>query len=255
MDRTSRDSTDNGWVKLHRKLLDWEWYSDHNTTRLFIHILLKASHKDRKWLGVDVPSGSFISGRKVLASEVGLSEQQIRTSLKKLKSTNEITIKATKSYSIISVNNWGLHQQSNQEDNQRATNEQPTDNQQITTDKNVKNGRKEEGYTQEFERFWSAYPKKTGKGAAFKSFKKAKDKPGIDALIVIINTHKLSDQWKKDSGQYIPNPATWLNQRRWEDEVRQSNNQMRTNKPNPNHIDGTNMTEEELLEAVREAQR
>ena len=67
-----------------------------------------------------------------------------------------------------------------------------------------------------FDRFWSAYPKKVGKEAARKAF--AKVKAPIDILIAAIEQQKTSRQWTKDNGQYIPNPATWLNQGRWEDE-------------------------------------
>lgn len=70
-----------------------------------------------------------------------------------------------------------------------------------------------------FETFWKAYPNKTGKGAARKSFYHLK--PSVELVGVMlfgIERSKKSDQWRKDNGQYIPNPATWLNQSRWEDE-------------------------------------
>ena len=68
-----------------------------------------------------------------------------------------------------------------------------------------------------FDRFWSAYPKKVGKEAARRSFSKVK--APVDTLIAAVDAQKRSAQWQKDNGQYIPNPATWLNQGRWEDEV------------------------------------
>ena len=68
-----------------------------------------------------------------------------------------------------------------------------------------------------FEAFWSAYPKKTGKGEAKKAF--AKVKTPLDTLLKAVENQKRSVQWQKDGGQYIPNPATWLNQGRWEDEL------------------------------------
>lgn len=69
--------------------------------------------------------------------------------------------------------------------------------------------------TGDFERFWSAYPKKVGKEAARKAFQKVK--APVDTLIAAISAQKRSTQWIKDNGRYIPNPATWLNQGRWED--------------------------------------
>jgi hypothetical protein len=72
-------------------------------------------------------------------------------------------------------------------------------------------------YTSDFIEFWSKYPKKTGKGAAFGAWEKlSKDeKQKIDSAL---DWQILSDQWLRDSGQYIPNPQTYLNQKRWDDE-------------------------------------
>lgn len=68
-----------------------------------------------------------------------------------------------------------------------------------------------------FDEFWACYPKKVGKGAARKAFSKVK--VPVETLISALETQKKSPQWTRDNGQYIPNPATWLNQGRWEDEV------------------------------------
>ena len=101
------------WIKMFTKFLNWEWYKDQNTKSLFIHCLLKANWKDGKFEGHDIPRGSFVTGRKKLAQELGLSEQEIRTALKHLISTKEL--------------------QANQQINQQLTNNQPTTNQQLTT--------------------------------------------------------------------------------------------------------------------------
>lgn len=68
-----------------------------------------------------------------------------------------------------------------------------------------------------FDRFWSAYPKKTGKGAALQAFKRISGVP-VDVMLYAIEQQRHSRQWQEDNGRFIPNPATWLNQRRWEDE-------------------------------------
>ncbi len=70
-----------------------------------------------------------------------------------------------------------------------------------------------------FDVFWSAYPKKVAKGNAESAFKKANINGSLSLLLSALDKQKQSDQWKKDNGQFIPNPATWLNQRRWEDET------------------------------------
>ena len=68
-----------------------------------------------------------------------------------------------------------------------------------------------------FERFWAAYPKKVGKQAALKSFQRVK--VPVDVLLAALDQQKRSDQWTRENGRFIPNPATWLNQGRWEDEL------------------------------------
>lgn len=68
-----------------------------------------------------------------------------------------------------------------------------------------------------FDRFWVEYPKKVGKGQAQKAFSKVS--VSVETLIEAVQRQRNSVQWKKDGGQYIPNPATWLNQRRWEDDL------------------------------------
>lgn len=127
------------YIKLHRKLTEWEWYTDANTMRLFLHLLFLANWKDTRYKGYDIPRGSLVTGRKKLAEELKLSEQNVRTALSHLELTNEITIKKTNKFTIITVNNYDKYQVSNQQDNQQLTNNQPTTNQQLTTSEEYKN--------------------------------------------------------------------------------------------------------------------
>lgn len=137
----------NGWIKIHKQMLDWEWASCPETMALWIHILLCANYEDKRWHGIMIPRGSLVTGRKELAKNTGLSEQQVRTSLNRLISTNEITISSTNKFSIVTICKYddyqmvenGINQEDNQDSNQRATNNQPTINQQITTTKEIKN--------------------------------------------------------------------------------------------------------------------
>ena len=76
---------------------------------------------------------------------------------------------------------------------------------------------KSDDYSKTFLTFWEKYPKKIGKGAAFNAWKKAG--VSLDVALAAIEKQQTSRQWKRDNGQYIPHPATWLNQQRWEDEV------------------------------------
>lgn len=136
-----------GHIKIDRKITKWEWYQDSNMVHVFLHLLLKANHKDGKYQGNIVKRGQLLTGRLQLAVALGLSEMQIRTCLKKLKSTNEITINSTSKFSIITICKYDSYQYSknednqqiNQQPNQQSTSNQPSDNQVITTNKNDNN--------------------------------------------------------------------------------------------------------------------
>ena len=124
-----------GWVKIHRQFLDWEWYDDNNTKILFIHLLLKANHKAKKYRGKLIEIGQLVTGLEVLSSQTGLSIQKIRTAISKLKSTNEITIKTSSKGTVIQIVNYTKYQIVTNE----LTNQQQTSNKPATTNKNVKN--------------------------------------------------------------------------------------------------------------------
>ena len=126
-----------GWIKIHRQIIEWEWFTDTNTFRVFLQLLLKANHKEKKYRGMVLKVGTIITSRDILAFETSLSVQQVRTALDKLKSTNEITIKTSSQGTIIEVVNYSKYQLATNE----VTNKQPINNQQVTTNKNDKNNK------------------------------------------------------------------------------------------------------------------
>lgn len=122
-----------GWIKLHRKITDWEWFEDKNTFIVFITLLLMANHKEKKYKGIVVKVGSVVTGRDILARQTKLSVQQIRTALNKLKLTNEITIETSPQGTVIEIVNYKKYQLTTNE----ITIEQPINNHQTTTNNNV----------------------------------------------------------------------------------------------------------------------
>lgn len=126
----------NGFIKLHRRMLDWEWYHDVNTKVVFLHLLLTANIKDEKWKGEEIKRGSRIASYSSLSKELGLSVQSIRTALEHLKSTGEVTIQSTAKYSIVTVLNYNAYQKvtdkstDNQHAIQQSSNKQLTNSQQ-----------------------------------------------------------------------------------------------------------------------------
>jgi len=127
-----------GWIKIHRKFLDWQWFEKSEAVHLFIYLLLKANHKDSQWQGIDIKRGQFISSLCKISSETGISLQSIRTLLKKLEKTNEIELKSTNKFSIVTICKYECYQDENEEANKQLTNKKQTTNKQLTTNKNDK---------------------------------------------------------------------------------------------------------------------
>ena len=117
------------WIKIYRSLLDWEWYDDINTCRLFIHLLLTANYEDKKWHGMVIKRGQRFCSSVTLAGETGLSRQNIRTSLAKLSATEEITYKSTRQGMLITLVKYEKYQEvPTGISTNSITNEQPTIN-------------------------------------------------------------------------------------------------------------------------------
>ena len=150
-----------GYIKLFRQIVDWEWYDDIPTCRLFIHLLLKVNHVDRNWQGKKIERGSCITSFASLNAETKLSVEQIKRALKNLQKTGEIKKISTNQNTLIIVTKYDDYQcfanadnkqttneqqednmqktNEQQEDNMQKTNEQQTDNKRTTTNNNVKN--------------------------------------------------------------------------------------------------------------------
>ena len=128
------------WISLYRKFMEWQWYKDVNTKTVFLHLLLQANHRPKKWLDIIVQRGQKATSIGAIAEETGLTVQNVRTSLKKLKSTNEITIKATSKYTLITIVKYDIYQNNNNQLTNTLTNDltinQQTTNKQLTTNNN-----------------------------------------------------------------------------------------------------------------------
>jgi len=101
---------DNGFVTIHRKIMQWEWYTDGNTMRLFVHLLLLANHRDTKWRGEVIRRGQVLTGLDKLSKELGLSVKKIRVALEHLISTSEVANRSTNKYRVITINNYASYQ-------------------------------------------------------------------------------------------------------------------------------------------------
>ena len=131
------------YIKIDRKILDWEWWSDINTSRVFTYCLIRANWKESKFQGVDIPRGAFVTSLANLAKFTNLSVRQVRTALEHLKSTGELTIIRHSKFSVVIVNNYVLYQDSdNQIDNQLTQERQAIDTEATTEEEYKKNNKK-----------------------------------------------------------------------------------------------------------------
>ena len=118
-----------GFIKLDRKLLDWRWYHDANTMRVFIHLLLTATSLDEEFERLKIKRGQAVISYGGLAEELKLTVQNVRTAINHLKSTGEVTIKRYPKFLVITILNYDSYQRNNKQTNNQLTiNQQSTNN-------------------------------------------------------------------------------------------------------------------------------
>ena len=137
------ENKDIGFIKIYRSIESWDWWSDLNTFRLFIVLLINANWKPRKWKGRHIDRGQLWTSLDSLVEKSGLSKMQVRTSLDKLISTHEITREVTHNGQLIIVVNYDFYQSSDGDithnSTRELTDEQHTDNTAVTLNNKFNN--------------------------------------------------------------------------------------------------------------------
>ncbi len=129
-----------GYIKIFRSILDWAWYHDANTFRVFMHLILTANFEPHAFEDITVERGQRVISIKNLADELSLSEKNVRTALKHLKKTGEVAVKATSKYSIITIKNYNFYQ-SAANDGRAADTQKASHGRQYKKDNNNKKDR------------------------------------------------------------------------------------------------------------------
>ena len=132
---------EDGWIKLFRRFLEWEWYDQTPMVRLFLHLLLKANYEDKKWHGIVIKRGQLVTSFTNLSAETGLSIQVVRSCLDKLQSTGEVNKQSTSQYTIITVCKFADYQQV--EESEQQTNNKPITSEQQASNKRVTNNQQQ----------------------------------------------------------------------------------------------------------------
>ena len=128
---------DSGYIWVHRSILSWEWYTETNTFKVFLHLLIKANWQDGRFRGKEVKRGQLITTIPQLSKELKLSIQQVRTALEHLKSTGEISTDGIANrYTVITIEKYDVYQRpwetDNTQSNRPSTDEQQTINRPST---------------------------------------------------------------------------------------------------------------------------
>lgn len=138
-----------GYIRVYRNLINWEWFTDVNTSHLFVYCMLRANHSSQKWQGKTLKKGTFITSLSKLADNTGLTIRQVRTSLNKLKTTNDLTYTTTNKFTVINVRaycDWQNLENKNDKQNdtdndKQMTSKRQTSDKQMTTDNKENNKR------------------------------------------------------------------------------------------------------------------
>jgi len=214
-----------GWIRLHRRMLEWEWFDDHNTFRLFLYVLLKANYEPKSWHGIVIERGQLLTSLPTLTKATGISVQSIRTSISKLKSTGELTDKSTSKNRLLTIVKYDEYQSENGEltgkSTDKLTGKQQTTNRQLTATKerkNIKEEKKKEIYTPEFTSFWDDYGKIGNKQQAFKAYNKHTKGVNYETIINGLGRYQAQCRANNTEQKYIQHASTWLNQWGWEQE-------------------------------------
>jgi hypothetical protein len=216
---------ENGYVRIYRTLTKKGYYTQSEYVHLWVHLIMKATYRDKEFLFNNkiehLTAGQFIAGRKILSKETGIQESKVERILKCFETEHQIEQQSFNKFRIISILNWNEYQVNEQQNEQQVNNQRTASEQPVNTNKKDNKYKKEKNtYTSDFLSFWKTYPNKVGKDAAWNSWKKRNGSlPEISFILTAIENQKQSVKWQKDEGQFIPNPATWINQGRWNDET------------------------------------
>lgn len=127
-----------GWIKLWRKLADWEWYDDIPATRLLVHLLVHVNYEDKNWKGHLIRAGSMAFSWETLSDKSGLSVRQCRTAMKKLEDSGEATRYVAGKFQVVSLVKWEELQSDEREATGNRSGQRQDDDRQSTTTKESK---------------------------------------------------------------------------------------------------------------------
>lgn len=140
-------NNENGFIVLHRKLLEWEWFADPKTLVVWIYLLFRANWKPNRWKGIEIGRGETLETIAGISRATGLSVRSVRTALDHLKSTNEVTTKSTGYGTLISITQYKKYQDYTKlidKQTDKGIDKRPTNDRQTTDNTRTRITKKQE---------------------------------------------------------------------------------------------------------------
>lgn len=228
-----------GYIKIWRCIEDWEWIDHPLTFWFFIKLIFLANWEDKRWQGILIERGQFVSSVENLRFKQGhgkrkkrLTTKQVRTLISRLKTTGELASQSTSQYTLFTVVNYRKYQDhdstmTSERANETASEGQARGKPRATTKelKELKNEKKRSPYGGSplpqqfntwFDRFWEAYPNKLYRESARGQLRRLKPTEEIIGKIMEgLTRWKRAESWNRDNGRYIPAPAKFLAGKLW----------------------------------------
>lgn len=123
------------FIKIDRNILEWGWYKDVNTKAVFLHLLLTANIKPKKFMNVEIKRGELATSQKSLAEALGISVKCVRTALKHLEEGGEVAVKRHPRFSVISIPRYDYYQANGQSKGTSTGSQRAVNGQQLKNDK------------------------------------------------------------------------------------------------------------------------
>ena len=224
----------NGWVSIWRRLQHhWIWDDKpFSRAQAWIDLIMRATHKHDKTVlflnrTFTLARGELVTSLRFLAKEWGWSKNKVSGFLSNLEQdqmiqrphhSNRDRVRDSQFTRILIVNYGRFQPQKNEErDSERDTKRTRAGQRR---DRNNNDNNVDNDNNNSFDRFWVEYPRKVSKKKAWDIWKRLKPTPELaEKIIESVKLAKQTPQWKKDNGQFIPHPSTYLNQERWNDEL------------------------------------
>ena len=216
-----------GWIKIHRQMMEKGWWQDSQIVHLWIYILFKANYIEKEKLFnneiIKIKRGQFLTGRKKISEETGISESKIERTLKLFESEQQIKQQKTTKFRLITVLKYDKYQVPEQQSEQQVNNKRTASEQPVNTTNELKKERKKEEEMSEksdapsqFDTFWNSYPKKELKKKSLEIWKRKKLDKHLPEILAFIEKAKRTDRWKKG---FVKQPTTFLNNESWNDDL------------------------------------